>query len=162
MSFEIPAENISSQNGKKYNEFGGKQFEIENPSSISVADIKPGDRAFISTKSGNRYMLRRSKSAGGEIKIYNEKADNFKMGYVLASQGEIAKAGDPFDFIVRISKDKGQKHNSTEVVGIEIRRGIDDAIENSSSERKTGGLNLISDAIIKSSHAKEQVDQDKL
>jgi len=162
MPFEMPLD-ISSQTDKKFTKFEGKQFEVENPGTLSEGDINSGDRVFISTESGNRYMLRRSKSAGGQIKIYNEKADNFKLGYILAAQGEIAKVGDPFEFIVRISKDKGQKHNSTKVVGIEIRRGVDDVIENSKRDKRSGAFSSMSDMIIKqTSHAKEKVDLDNL
>lgn len=128
-----------SQGEKETKDFNGQQFEVERPSSLSVADINPGDRVLITTESGNRYMLRRSKSAGGAIKIYNEKADGFKLGYQLESQGNIANVGNKFNFMVRLSQDKGREYGATSVTAIEIRRGIDDAIEKYARENENKG-----------------------
>ena len=114
--------------------FAGQEFPVERPRILTVSDIRPGDRVFISTESGNRYMLRRSKSAGGAIKIYNERTGGFKHGDELSATGEIAKVGAGFNFITQISPGKETEYNATMVTAIEIRRGFDAAIENMSQE----------------------------
>lgn len=156
---EMPT--FAPQGKKETKEFNGQQFEVERPSSLSVTDVRPGDRVLITTDSGNRYMLRRSKSAGGAIKIYNEKADGFKQGYELHSQEEIAKVGKSFDCIVRISQDKGQKYHATSVTGIEISRGIDKAIENDAKENKGIGLGkMLAGGLKGRFHEKESTNED--
>lgn len=120
---------------KKTKEFAGQQFDVERPSTLSATDVLLGDRTFIMTESGNRYMLRRSTSDPKVIKIYNERADGFKQGLALYGEGEIARVGNNFHFTVRISRDKGQEYDATKVIGIEIRRGIDAAIQKAAAEK---------------------------
>lgn len=135
----------------------GQKFEVERPGVLTVDDIRNGDRAFVMTESGNRYMLRRSKSANGAIKIYNEKKDKFQQGYELYNQGEIARVGEGFNFVMSLSQTEGQKYSATRVVGIEIRRGIDDAIENSGEERKSN-VSGLAEELIGNFHAKDFAD----
>lgn len=131
---------IPAETPKRSMEYRGQQFEIEDVSVLSGKDMQLGDRVFISTESGNRYMIRVSKSLGG-LKIYNEKADGFKVGNVLYDSGEsLAEVGKPFDFTFYISNDKGQKYQATTVTAIEIRRGLDKAIEDSETETSGHGM----------------------
>jgi len=102
-------------------EFQGKQFKVERPQSLSAGDIQPGDRVIITTGSGNRYMLRQSKSAGG-IKLYNEKADGFKVGYPLHDSGQIAKVGEELAATIITAPGKGRKVQSTVVCGNRRKR----------------------------------------
>ena len=131
-----------SEQEKRYIEFRGEKFEIEDVDILSAQDIQKGDRVFISTKSGNRYMIRMSAVHEGMLKIYNEKeGDGFKTGYELHyDQGPIAEVGKGFSFVMRISEDKGQKYDATEVTGIEIRRGLDAAIQKASQEVSGGDI----------------------
>ncbi|MFH1893787.1 MAG: hypothetical protein ABIK83_14030 [Candidatus Zixiibacteriota bacterium] len=112
--------------------FADENNAVEQPDDLKGSDINPNDRVFIRTKSGNRYMLRRSKSAGNAIKIYNERADGFKQGYILYDDGSaLARVGKEFEFTVYIAEAKGQSYVSTTVKDIEIRRDIDEACNNS-------------------------------
>ena len=119
---------IESQ--KTYNTPDGKEFKVDEPSVLNPDDIEDGDRVFVKTESGNRYMIRHSKSAGGALKIYNEKADSFKLGYPLYHQGQpIAEVGERFDFMIVTEKNLATGYGATEVIGIEIRRGFDEYVE---------------------------------
>ena len=120
---------IESQ--KTYNTPDGKEFKVDEPSVLNPDDIEDGDRVFVKTES-NRYMIRHSKSAGGTLKIYNEKADGFKFGYPLYHKGQpIAEIDKKFDFAVITDTEKnlGREYHATTVVGIEIKRGLDEYVE---------------------------------
>lgn len=134
-----------SENPKRSMEFNGEQFEVEDVNILMAKDIKSGDRIMIKTQDGNRYMIRWSKSANAP-KIYNEKADGFKTGYELGfTYGEgdaVAEVGKVFKFAIVANKEKtrGKPFTVTEVVAIEIRRGIDDAIEKAASGTSMAGM----------------------
>ena len=120
-------------NEKEIFKMGDKEFVVDRPQILNSDDIENGDRVFVRTQSGNRYMLRHSKSRGGSLMIYNEKADGFKAGYPLHQKGNsIAEVGNEFDFIIVTDEEKniGTKRHATEVVEIEIRRGFDEFIQN--------------------------------
>lgn len=116
---------------------GDREFKVEKPDQLNPDNINPEDRVFITTKSGNRYMIRRSKSRGGALMVYNEKADGFKAGYPIAlDKGSTVEVGQDFNFIAVNDEKKGlgQKYHATEIMEIEIRRGLDKFIEEESSE----------------------------
>ncbi len=111
---------------------GDREFKVEKPDQLNPDNINPEDRVFITTKSGNRYMIRRSKSRGGTLMVYNEKADGFKVGYPIAlDKGSTVEIGQDFNFIAVNDEKKGlgQKYHATEIMEIEIRRGLDKFIE---------------------------------
>ena len=68
---------------KEFLEVDGKHFEVRRPEILNISDIVPGDRIFVSTRTGNRYMIRWSQSANAP-KIYSER-ENFDIGYVMAN-----------------------------------------------------------------------------
>ena len=79
--------------------------EVLEVSTLNPKDIEAGDRVFIKTSSGNRYLVRYSLSNPGMFKIYNEreevKNNSYGKGYFLHNKGEaIAELGKNFDFIV--------------------------------------------------------------
>ena len=126
---------------KKHYEFQGKQFEVDEPAELTADDIQIGDRVFVTTESGNRYMLRRSKSRNGALMVYNQR-DQFSSGHPLHVQAKtLATIGMPFDhfFITDTEKNLGTKQSTTPVTRIEIRRGFDDVAE---SAQGAEGANL--------------------
>jgi hypothetical protein len=135
----------SAESEKRFMDFQGEQFEVNDVDVLQAKDIKSGDRIMIKTQDGNRYMIRWSKSANAP-KIYNEKADGFKTGYELGftySEGDaVAEVGKVFKFAVVANKEKtrGKPFAVAEVVAIEIRREIDDAIEKAASTSLAGML----------------------
>jgi hypothetical protein len=111
------------------------KFEVKNLDKIASKDIEDADRAFIFTVSGNRYMLRHSKTRNGSLVIYNEREGNGfrnENGRPFLIEGDsIAKVGEPmryFEITDEINK-MGNWANSTAIVRIEIRKGFDAAIE---------------------------------
>lgn len=142
---------------KRTYEYRGQQFEVEDVNVLYGKDIQPGDRVLISTESGNRYMIRFSKSADA-LKIYNERESGFKTGEILYDNGgPIAEIDKGLNFIVRISNDRGQKYRATKVTAIEIRRGIDKAIEEAPDEIGFGGI-----ARMLKDHAKGRLSDEDL
>ena len=118
---------------------GDKEFQVDKPEILNFSDIEDGDRVFIKTQSGNRYMIRHSKSRSGALMVYNEKTSGFKIGKPLyIKENIIAEVGKDFDFITIDEKNKnmGNKSHATEVVEIEIRRGFDDFIEGRTGEKE--------------------------
>lgn len=109
-------------------------FETLKPNELKVEDIKSGDRVIVSTASGNRYMFRRSVSAGGRVKVYNEKEGDFKTGdghlcmIRDESNGIVAKIGESLSLGVEVG-DKIEPWKSTPVTEIEVRIGIDNVIK---------------------------------
>lgn len=101
---------------------------------LTPKDIKSEDRAFISTESGNRYMIRRSKSAGDKMKVYNER-NHFNDGYEIVPRDNpevIAETGKRFLFTMlgfdKETKSGRQGFNATKVTEIELRKGIEKLI----------------------------------
>ena len=115
------------------------KFEVVELRSISRSDVASGDRAFIHTESGNRYMLRPSKSRGGELIIYNEREGGFGAdnGHPFATPtGTIATVGETFEYfkITDEANKMGFKANSSKVTRIEVRRGLEAAVAKAAAE----------------------------
>jgi hypothetical protein len=131
MPIERPGfEPEEAQNPKRTIEYKGASYEVFDLDRISESQIEPGDRVFIRTESGNRYMLRRSRGADGRIFVYREN-DGFSKGGALGSEAlksDIASVGKPLRLLV---EDLNRIWQSTPVSAIELRKGIDAAIENS-------------------------------
>jgi hypothetical protein len=160
MSLENPRKEPSER--KRFMEFEGKQFEVVDIDALQAQDIKPGDRTIISTESGNRYMLRFSKSAKAP-KVYSERT-KFEDGYELFNKYDdehptVAEIGKPFEFTMITDKKKnlGQPFTSTPVTAIEIRCGLDDAIEN--NPRQVSGSDMAS-MITEQFKAKPRIDKE--
>lgn len=119
-------------------EFQGKSYEIKDVNTLHAQDIGKNDRVFITTQSGNRYMIRWSKSKGVPM-IYSER-EQFKNGKELANNyadgKAVAEIGIPMEYITVTNKEQrvGTKQRSSQVTAIEIRKDIDDAIEHAASE----------------------------
>ena len=124
---------------------GEKEYAVDRPSDLKPSDFGKDDRVFISTESGNRYMIRWSKS-GNTFKIYNERADDFNHGETLYNSYDgdtsIAETGKPLEFFIVTDpvRNLGRKMAATQVTGIEIRRNIDSAIENASTGTSFQGI----------------------
>jgi len=117
---------------QKYFESVAGKFETVEPERIAASDILVGDRAFIVTVSGNRYMLRRSKSNGDRLMVYNERTGGFApdSGRLLGlpkGRQWIAEKGQPFNAYQIEDPDRmtGSYFTSTAVVDIRIFRGLD-------------------------------------
>ncbi|HEY4483660.1 MAG TPA: hypothetical protein VI752_00590 [Candidatus Paceibacterota bacterium] len=115
-------------------------FETLKLEELKGEDVKEGDRVMITTSSGNRYMLRRSESSDGKVRIYNEAAGDLESGrhgYVLRippeSDGLIAKVGNKLHIGIEVG-DNVQPWVSTKVSDIEIRVGLDAAIKEYTKE----------------------------
>jgi hypothetical protein len=125
---------------KKYYESELGKFEVDEPSVLTEGDINAGDRAIITTRSGNRYMVRRSESRGGAIMIYNERT-GFSDGYPIVPEGkDIATVGENLNVFLALDEKnkKGTRWQSTEVQKIEIRRGLDTAVKEAASGAQFG------------------------
>ncbi len=125
-------------------EFDGKNFEVQEPDILNPGDIVQGDRVLVTTQSGNRYMFRRSRSREGVLVVANEKEDGFQKFYRIYDQNQIlAQKGKGIELPVYTDEANGlgRKFGSTPVTLIEIRKGIDDAINN--APEGTGAKNLL-------------------
>ncbi len=112
------------------------RFEVLEPSVLRAIDIGNADRAFIHTLSGNRYMIRHSKTRGGALIIYNERDGGFgpENGHPFrVASEEIGVVGQPLKYW-KISDESGPQprgvmYNSTVINRIEIRKGFEAAVE---------------------------------
>lgn len=93
-------------------------------------DFARNDRIIIATTSGNRYLLRWSKSAD-TLKIYSERTA-FKDGYPMidmyAADMPIAEVGQRFSFKMKVNEEI-QEFHAKEVTSIEVTKDIDADIE---------------------------------
>jgi hypothetical protein len=110
-------------------------FEVVELPSLSPADVGNDDRAFIYTESGNRYMVRHSKSRGGALVIYNEREGGFfaeNAHPFRARSNTLASVGQSFEYfaITDEASQEGNMATSTKITRIEVRRGLDKAAEN--------------------------------
>ncbi len=124
---------LQPQQPKRTVEFNGEHFEIDEPGVLNASDIQRGDRVLVTTESGNRYMLRRSESRNGALMISNERQSNFNTFYPLHNPSEtLAEVGKSMEFTAVTDEEKylGSKMNSSTITHIEIRRGLDKAINN--------------------------------
>ena len=109
-------------------EVAGRTYESIRVSILKKTDIGQNDRIYVKTESGNRYMIRWSKTINAP-KIYSERTD-FKDGYPLVDQypGDtpIAEVGKPFLFMMMVKGpddgNLGQKMETAKVMDIEIRK----------------------------------------
>ena len=129
---EKPPKNRADTFWKETYESSVGKFEIVEIEAITGKNVETGDRAFIYTESGNRYMLRRSKSNNDSLMVYNEREGKFapESGRVLGVQKEsqyLAEVGQPFHAfaIGSVEAMTGQEFKSTLVKRIQIIRGID-------------------------------------
>jgi hypothetical protein len=106
-------------------------FETIKPAVLNPDDVEEGDRVIVTTASGNRYMFRKSKSAGGRIKVSNEKMGHFESGtgfLFRLKENNIATKVEAM--LIGIEEgDKIKGWNTTEVTEIEIRKGVDNAVK---------------------------------
>lgn len=137
MTFEKPGFSPDAPpSSRKQVEYKGRFYEVLDLQVVSAQQIQPGDRAFITTKSGNRYLLRRSRSHGDRLFAYRESDGNSAGGELddkmltgpLASIGQSLRLG---------IKEPNAIWESTPVASIEIRKGIDTAIEESQVVNET-------------------------
>jgi hypothetical protein len=136
--------NTPQSNKETYDSPLGK-FEVEVVPELRSEDIGNDDRAFIETESGNRYMVRHSKSRGESLVIYNEREGGFDASgahpFMLRNEagvrGPIARIGQPLNVfaITEEKTGKGNEWKSTNVNRIEIRRGIEAAIRETVSQQ---------------------------
>jgi hypothetical protein len=136
MSFEQPSQNRTT-------EILGKKYEVVDVSVLDPNLIEQGDRVFISTESGNRYMVRRPRSHNESLMIYNEKESGFAQGDLIYNQNQtIAKITEPMKLVIVTDEVKklGIEINSTNVTAIEIRKGVDDILNSTPDELKTKSL----------------------
>jgi hypothetical protein len=120
------------------------KFETEEVRELRPADVGNMDRAFIYTKSGNRYMIRHSESRGGNLVIYNERDSAFASAgaHPFFIRGNmIAEVGFPLSVLAEVEKGSSRNEwKSTQITRIEIRRGVEAAIRNAVKGQTTGGL----------------------
>ncbi|MCC7160721.1 hypothetical protein IT399_03315 [Candidatus Nomurabacteria bacterium] len=155
MNLEGPNKNLSSN---RTIEFLGKEYKVIDVPLLTPDLIEQGDRVFFSTESGNRYMIRRSRSHNGDLKIYNEKQDGFSTGELIHDQRAkkvLAEVGKPMELWIVTDevKNLGVKINSTNVKSIEIRKAIDDIANLTPDELK--GKNL-SDMLLDQIHGRKR------
>lgn len=131
---------------KKHFESVPEHIEDIELDKIAGSDILVGDRAFIVTISGNRYMLRRSKSNGDRLMVYNEREGGFspESGRLLGlpkGQQVIAEKGKIFEAYAIDDPQKmtGGKFSSTPVAEIRLFRGLDTYAE-SKPKDETGSF----------------------
>lgn len=109
------------------------KFESVDLESLTMSDVTPADRAFIYTSSGNRYMIRHSRSQGAPM-IYNEKEGGFGPGSgrrfgVRLDKKEIAKVGERLEYMQYSGENKQEGIvTSTTIERIEVRKGLEEAI----------------------------------
>jgi hypothetical protein len=60
-----------------------KEHGVVDVTILNPDLIEQGDRVIISTKTGNRYMVRRSRSHGGALMISSEKESGFEKFYTI-------------------------------------------------------------------------------
>lgn len=138
MGFETYTNNVP-QDTSKMVEVLGSTYEYVTTQSLSPDQIASDDRVFISTQSGNRYMVRRSKSRNGALMIYNKK-EGFKIGYPIHDQhAHIADVSKGLNiWIVTDEAQKlGKQIMSTDVTYIEIRKGVDTILNSTPDSEKT-------------------------
>lgn len=126
-----------------------KDIKIEHVTLLRGSDINRDDRVLITTKSGNRYMIRFSESKPGKLKIHNEK-NGFKDGQFLADKEAkplsldtvIAEVGKSISYNTYNDTDKTFHPGgaSSPVTEIEIRRGLEKMIREGGPEVTMGGL----------------------
>lgn len=138
-------------------------FETDEVRQLQASDIGTDDRAFVSTMSGNRYMLRHSQSRGEALVIYSER-DGFDEAHarpfrVRQGTDAIATVGAPLNYFAITDEEKqtGNEVTSTEVTRIEIRRGIEAAIRKAGEGR--GGFGGIADALKAQTHGRRTGQQ---
>lgn len=120
-------------------------FEVVELNAIKGSDVESGDRGFIHTESGNRYMLRHSKSRGGALIIYSERDGGFEDGTghpfgIRKEATAIATVGRPLEYfeITDETSGRGSVVTSTNVTRIEVRKGFEAAIEKAVHEQAQG------------------------
>jgi hypothetical protein len=139
-------------------------FEVDEFTALQPGDIGPGDRAFVHTKSGNRYMLRHSKSRGGELVIYNERegfdAEHARPFRIRQGSNAIATVGAPLNYfaIMNEKEQTGGEVASTEVTRIEVRRGLDEAAN--AADKGSEGLGSIADALKEAVRGRRRIGPD--
>ena len=140
------------QHPKRTLEYGGKSYEVFDLDRINESHIEPGDRALITTASGNRYMLRRSRSNDNRLFAYRER-DGFSNGGVMNAEtlkSDIATIG----MGLRLGVENPTRiWESTPVTAIELRKGIDSAIEDKNDAPQAGSLAA---ALIERIHGKRR------
>lgn len=137
---------------KKSNEFKngsyeheGRNFETLEGVAIAAKDIQTGDRAFIYTESGNRYMLRRSRSNDNKILVYDEREGEFnaESGRLLGlhtGRPHIAEIGKPFNAfaLATTAAETSNEFTSKPVTRIVIIRGADTAAHSKTHKLSAG------------------------
>jgi hypothetical protein len=117
-------------------------FETIKPTTLNPDDVEEGDQVIVTTASGNRYKFRRSKSGGGRIKVYNERMGHFESGtgyFFRLNENNIATKGSKM--LLGIEQgDEIKGWDTSEVTEIEIRKGIDDAINDYNSNSSGSAL----------------------
>ncbi len=121
-------------------DYRGNTFEVVDLHILTPKDIARGDRVLIGTESGNRYMVRRSESRNGVLMIYNEKTGNFEKGnplHLKTKEDIIAEIGKEMKFIAVTDERRnlGSDFTSTKVNAIEIRKGLDAAIQSAPEQK---------------------------
>lgn len=137
-----------------YEKEGLGRFEVDDLNAIDASDVKPGDRAIISTQSGNRYMLRHSDSREGQLVIYSER-DGFDAAhahpFMIRRRSSIAEIGKPMNIfaITDEQTNAGTEWTSTPVTRIEVRRGLDAAIKEAERQNQSGGIGTMMANMVK-------------
>ena len=121
------------------------KFEVDIVPELHSANIGLGDRAFVTTESGNRYMIRHSKGRREALVIYDEKKEGFAAEAAHpfmtrkeeGGKGPVARVGRPLNLfaITEEQTGKGVEWRSTKVTRIEIRRALEAAIRKVSAEQ---------------------------
>lgn len=131
---------------KEEYEAGNLSFELVEARSLAASDIRADDRAFIHTSSGNRYMLRHSRSRNGQLVIYNEREGGFSAESArpfLVKRGApaIAEVGRPLQYFAITDEQTGAgiAATSTTVNRIEIRRNLERAVQSGAEGRGPSG-----------------------
>jgi hypothetical protein len=127
---------------KFYNHNQLGRFEVVERPALRGADVGLDDRAFLHTESGNRYMVRHSKSRGESLVIYNEREGGFKTEgahtFFVRGQSPIAEIGKPINVLVETAG-PNMEWRSTPVTRIEIRRGVERAVRDAVSSNEGAG-----------------------
>ncbi|GEM_PF-7029554 len=130
--------------------FGNKEYPVEYPTSLCIDNIVSNDRVIITTQSGSRYMLRRSRSSGGVVKVYREEGGSFRELGVPIHTSFTLESGKPAIFIIRVSEERGRQTTTTNITKIRVIKGIDSDLNTT----KVGGVPL-TQALIKAAKGEE-------
>jgi hypothetical protein len=131
------------QQQKKTKEFNGRSFEIDEVNILNPLDIQRGDQVIIVTESEGRFMVRRSESREGALMISTEMDDGFNKFYSLFYPGAtIAEIGKVMSCkaIDEAKHSIGDIVSSSAIRSIEIRRGLDKAINEAPENTSGSGL----------------------